>query len=60
MTTQGTAVIGDVIAAALAAIAALGAIHDFQFHEAVGTIAGLMAIAYYLYQFCKWVWSHWD
>lgn len=55
-----SAVVADVAAAAAAAVSTVGIFRDFQFHEAVGTTAGLMAIAYYLYQFVVWVWKHWD
>ena len=58
---HGSAIIAaDITAAVAAGISAVGAFHDFQFHEAVGTTAGLMAIAYYLYQFSVWVWRHWN
>lgn len=59
-TPHGSAIIGDVVAGAAAAVSAIGVFHEFAFHEVVGTTAGLMAIAYYLYQFAKWVRSHWD
>jgi hypothetical protein len=51
---------GDVVAGGAGLIAAIGAFHEFQFHELVGTTAGLFSITYFVFKFYQWVKSFWD
>ncbi len=55
---QAGASFGDVVAGGAALISVSGLFHEFQWHEIVGTTAGMMAIAYYLFQFGKWIKSY--
>ncbi len=57
-THQAGVSVGDVVATSATLVSVTGLFHEFQWHEIVGTTAGMMAIAYYLFQFGKWIKSY--
>jgi hypothetical protein len=56
MSLHGPAFVAD-IAGGAALVSAVGIVQQYPFHEIIGTIAGCMAIAYYVYQFLKWLYD---